>query len=296
MRDGGGLYYYHNDHLGTPQRLSDATTGTIAWSAGYAAFGKATIDPLSTVENNLRFPEQYFDAETGLHFNFNRYYEPETGRYFSTDPYGDGLNLYAYGYGNPVNLYDPLGLFSICDAHNLLDLAGMIPGLGEVFDLANGALYFFRGEYGMAALSAGAAIPFAGYLFNAAKYSGTLGKVAKLFRKIDKAKQVPNPGGRLGKQSTRDHIDDVATEMEKRGWTITGGGTRGPEEYLPGPGGGRKGSSFPDITATKNGKTLRVNTVDTRADGVTPSTREATNAARIRSQTPGDHLLLIPKP
>ncbi|MDZ4151341.1 hypothetical protein, partial [Methylicorpusculum sp.] len=107
---------------------------------------------------------------------------------------------------------------------------------------------------------------------------------------------VSNLGGRLGSQSTRNHIDSVATEMEKRGWTISGGGNRLPEEYLPGLGGGRKGSSFPDITATKNGNTLRVNTIDTRADGVTPTTREATNAARIRSQTPGDHLLLIPKP
>ena len=86
--------------------------------------------------------------------------------------------------------------------------------------------------------------------------------------------------------------------MERRGWTITGGG--GPsrdlkEEYLPGPGGGRRGSSYPDITATKGGKTLRVNTIDTYADGVTPTKREAANAARIRGQT-GEHVLLIPKP
>lgn len=110
------------------------------------------------------------------------------------------------------------------------------------------------------------------------------------------AKGPPNPGGRLGKASTRTQIDDIATEMEKRGFEITGGGNRLPEEYLPGPGGGRKGSSFPDITATKNGRTVRVNTVDTRANGVTPTTRETNNAARIRSQTPGDHLLLVPKP
>ncbi|BFM49936.1 hypothetical protein [Marinomonas sp. THO17] len=117
-----------------------------------------------------------------------------------------------------------------------------------------------------------------------------------LFGKSKVTKSVPNPGGRLGKPSTRQHIDDVATEMENRGFTITGRVNRLPEEYLPGPGGGRKGSSFPDITATKNGRTVRVNTVDTRADGITPTIREATNAARIRSQTPGDHLLLIPKP
>ena len=115
---------------------------------------------------------------------------------------------------------------------------------------------------------------------------------------IGRAVKVAKSGGRLGSQTTRQHIDDVSTEMEKRGWTITHGGgpSRGlKEEYLPGPNGARKGSSYPDITATKNGKTLRVNTVDTYADGVTPTAREASNAARIRSQT-GEHLLLIPKP
>jgi len=106
---------------------------------------------------------------------------------------------------------------------------------------------------------------------------------------------VGSSGGRLGNQATRLHVNQVATEMESRGWTVTRGGGRGPEEYLPGPGGARRGSSYPDITATKNGKTLRVNTVDTYADRVTPTTREATNAARIRTQT-GEHLLLIPKP
>ncbi len=108
--------------------------------------------------------------------------------------------------------------------------------------------------------------------------------------------QPPNPGGRLGKESTREHVGTVATEMEKRGWTIVGGGNRLPEEYLPGPGGGRKGSSFVDITATKNGQTLRVNTVDTLKNGVTPDIRERRNAARIRKQAPGDKLLLVPKP
>jgi hypothetical protein len=68
-----------------------------------------------------------------------------------------------------------------------------------------------------------------------------------------------------------------------------------PEEYLPGPGGGAKGSNWVDITATKNGRTRRVQTVTTRADGVTPSTEEAAAAALIGSKTPGDHLLLVPK-
>lgn len=102
-------------------------------------------------------------------------------------------------------------------------------------------------------------------------------------------------GGRLGSDLTRGHVADVAAEMESRGWKITGGGGKLPEEYMRGPN-GRLGSSYPDITATKNGRTLRVNTVDTYANGITPTAREAANAARIRAQTPGDHLLLVPKP
>jgi hypothetical protein len=102
-------------------------------------------------------------------------------------------------------------------------------------------------------------------------------------------------GGRLGSALTRQHVADVAAEMESRGWEITGGGGKFPEEYLPGPGGARLGSSFPDIKATKGGNTLRVNTVDTYVDGITPTIREAVNAGRIRRQT-GEHLLLVPKP
>ena len=106
----------------------------------------------------------------------------------------------------------------------------------------------------------------------------------------------PATGGRLGKETTREHVREVATELERRGWTITGGGGVRAEEYLPGVGGSRRGSNYLDITATKNGRTLRINTIDTLVDGVTPTANEARAAASIRAKTCGDHLLLIPKP
>ena len=72
MLENNNYYFYHNDHLGTPQKMTDGN-GTVVWSATYTAFGEAIIDPTSTIINNLRLPGQYYDAETGKHYNWNRY-------------------------------------------------------------------------------------------------------------------------------------------------------------------------------------------------------------------------------
>ena len=105
------VHYYINDHLSTPQRLVDAA-GAISWEATYEAFGKATITT-ETVTQNHRFPGQYFDQESGLYYNWNRYYDPALGRYVTSDPIGlgGGLNTFGYVGGNPLMYSDPKGLF-----------------------------------------------------------------------------------------------------------------------------------------------------------------------------------------
>ena len=105
-----------NDHLGTPQQLLNGETGAVAWQAAYLPLGEAQVQ-VSAVTNNLRFPGQYFDAETGLHYNWNRYYDPASGRYISADLIGlnGGLNLYNYIDNNPINLYDIFGLAKVGD-------------------------------------------------------------------------------------------------------------------------------------------------------------------------------------
>jgi RHS repeat-associated protein len=106
----GNVYYFHNNNLGTPQVLTDAS-GNVVWKALYNPFGMTQIT-IQTVENPFRLPGQYYDAETGLHYNYFRYYHPKIGRYLTPDPIGlaGGINLWAYVAGNPVNRTDSLGL------------------------------------------------------------------------------------------------------------------------------------------------------------------------------------------
>ncbi|MEV6645801.1 RHS repeat-associated core domain-containing protein [Amycolatopsis sp. NPDC051371] len=108
--DGGVDEQFHAvvaDLVGSPAELVDEA-GRIAWHAAQTLWG---VETAAAAPTPLRFPGQYFDAETGLHYNVNRYYEPETGRYISPDPIGlgGGTNPHAY-VRNPTGWLDPVGL------------------------------------------------------------------------------------------------------------------------------------------------------------------------------------------
>ena len=135
------LYYYQCDQIGAPQELTDEQ-GRIVWAASYKVWGEtqpleclktgtdgasvavfssnsrplglaqaSDAQALNLVEQPLRFQGQYFDQETGLHYNRFRYYDPVTGRFVHQDPIGllGGENAFAFG-PNPMEWFDPVGL------------------------------------------------------------------------------------------------------------------------------------------------------------------------------------------
>ena len=95
--DSGRRYYVFTNQIGAPVRVEDER-GQPVWSARLDPYGKAHIDPASTVAMALRFPGHYFDEETNLHYNRFRYFSPELGRFLQSDPAGQigGVNVYAY--------------------------------------------------------------------------------------------------------------------------------------------------------------------------------------------------------
>jgi RHS repeat-associated protein len=159
LREPTNVLYFHCDHIGTPQELTDVA-GEIVWRAHYRAFGsvvRVEYLPVTSdaggsaansglaeerwpggrgngsgvaphpVEQPLRFAGQYCDLETGLHYNRFRFYDPDIGRYLSQDPVGllGGTNPYEYGL-NPVMYIDPLGLlgFGALGSHGVLKSVG----------------------------------------------------------------------------------------------------------------------------------------------------------------------------
>ncbi len=123
------MYWYQNDHLGTPRELT-SNSGNIEWEAVYQAWGNtvtvewqevAQSQQLNPIQLNdvdqayllqpHRFQGQIYDNETGLHYNRFRYYDPDAGRFISHDPIGlmGGDNHFQYA-PNPIIWIDSLGL------------------------------------------------------------------------------------------------------------------------------------------------------------------------------------------
>jgi RHS repeat-associated protein len=114
---GASIFYIHPDHLGSPRAITRASDNQFVWKwDNTEPFGNSAPNDnpsgLGAFAFNLRFPGQYYDVETGTHYNYFRDYDPAIGRYVESDPIGlfGGLSTYAYVSDSPLGSADPLGL------------------------------------------------------------------------------------------------------------------------------------------------------------------------------------------
>jgi RHS repeat-associated protein len=156
----------------------------VVWSADYLPFGQADVT-VETVENNLRFAGQYYDSETGLHYNYHRYYDPKLGRYLRADPshamQAKGtavpfliprllktpaeLNNYVFARDNPIRLVDYFGLegkSSTYEGHALIGLGFLVVKCCNKEKRKMRHIYFKR----CIGIAAGGGASFSGPMFN----------------------------------------------------------------------------------------------------------------------------------
>ena len=286
-----------------------------------AAYRGSALGYAGDAEPRVKFTGQVRDVETGLDYFGARYMSAAQGRFTSPDaPFADqhasdpqSWNLYSYVRNNPLGNVDPTGRdclgavagrqsFSSCGdfliggamavgnaATNIVNapnaianaVSRSITGEDLVAEIPSFTPSNAEQQNGMESMN------FVMLVAPAVKgAAGAVGTIAAV------AEEAAATGGRLGSAATRAQNSAIADSLESRGFKITGGGGRLPEEHLAGPGGGTRGGTFVDVTAVRNGRTVRVQTTDTRADGVTPTSREAAAAARIRAQqNPRDHIV-----
>ena len=112
------IAYFHTDQIGIPREMTDIH-GNLLWYGEYTAWGRLKKDEwvYKNAHQPFRLQNQYYDEETGLHYNLMHYYEAETGRFINQDPIGllGGENLYQFA-PNVQEWLDVLGLSSFRQA------------------------------------------------------------------------------------------------------------------------------------------------------------------------------------
>ncbi|MEV6491585.1 polymorphic toxin-type HINT domain-containing protein, partial [Actinoplanes sp. NPDC051633] len=308
-------YQGYNPHTDVEQITDEQ--GDSRATYGYTAYGKNDDSQFTGVDkpeagnpedpnrepyNAYRFNGKRFDQSSGDYDMGFRDYDPGLNRFLTQDNYNGALddmnlttdpftnNRYAFGGGNPISQVEIDGHFSLSDiGHAALDVAGLVPGVGEVADLANAAWYAAEGDYGNAALSAASAIPFAGYAASAVKagkYAAkgvdaaqSAGKAADSARSGAKAANTAQAGGKAAPSPGKAASGGGGPTGGAK--AAGGGGSAGPAKA--GGGGASRGGGSPSRAgggASKGGS----------GSGGTAASRGANCAAN--SFVPGTSVLM----
>ena len=124
------IHYFHCDQIGIPREMTDKD-GNLLWFGNYTGWGRLKEETKVTdsAYQPFRLQNQYADRETGLHYNFFRYYEPDAGRFVNQDPIklSGGDNLYQFA-PSAQRWIDVLGLLKVYRYMSLRDLADFNAG------------------------------------------------------------------------------------------------------------------------------------------------------------------------
>ncbi|WP_261729556.1 RHS repeat domain-containing protein, partial [Neisseria sicca] len=196
--------YFHCDQIGIPREMTDKD-GNLLWFGNYTGWGRLKEETRVTdsAYQPFRLQNQYADRETGLHYNFFRYYEPDAGRFINQDPIGlmGGENLYWFA-PNAQSWIDPSGNIAfipilIAMGVGALSGAAIDAGIQVASNLINGKKWNDI-DYGSVATSAaiGAILgPIGGRVANFAKCGKEI-KIGKNFRFAPFGNRTGHPIGK----------------------------------------------------------------------------------------------------
>ena len=209
------LAYFHNDQIGIPREMTDVH-GNLLWYGEYTAWGRLKKDErvYRNAHQPFRLQNQYFDEETGLHYNLMRYYEPEAGRFVNQDPIGllGGENLYTFA-PNAQGWVDWLGLHSDPDLLNRINKVAAAMSEGDrsrtTYALARVTTSSGRSEIWIAS-------------------AGKKGWVSRALQRIAGSDEVINNVHRSNKNHLNDAERKLMREARKRGAKIESIGATRP--------------------------------------------------------------------
>jgi RHS repeat-associated protein len=324
--------WLHRDGLSSVRGVT-GTDGLMDERATYRPFGEAvSVDADPTAKNESKgWIGERFDADAGLQYLNARYYDPKLGLFLQPDWWevtepGVGTNRYSYAFNDPIGASDPSGhapgdwsmsqeesdkanqeLADSWYKEAQANLERM--GYGDNFDpgaewaaklsFENATRYQervgmpqdIRIRYDLGRLAKEFAFASLGSIrFRAPSAPTRMSSENPLLKRY-----LSESGGRWGNTATRTQNNAIAATWEAKGYKVQGAG-RTSEEWIPGPQGGTLGGTFVDITARQAGApTVRIQTVDVLADGITLTPREAAAIARIKTAFPNDLVVTIPK-
>ena len=196
-KDADGTTYYHYNNIGSTTKLTD-NNGNVIQSYEYGAYGEVLSGDTKITPFLYNGQLGVMTDNNGLYYMRARYYNVNIKRFINQDVVhgsinvSQSLNRYSYVQGNPIKLTDPFGLSPLDRlnwknlGHAILNGLGLIPVIGEAFDIANAIWYAHDGEYGMAVLSMMSALPMIGNIASGIMTAAKITTAAKIVSTVCK--------------------------------------------------------------------------------------------------------------